>query len=63
MLAAITRAAKRREEESASKKEKESGVTCRDLSPARVTKVNEEKKRSPGPELEKNALQISWLQR
>ena len=59
VLAAITRAqAKRRsrEEESASKKEKESGVTCRNLSPARVTKVNDEEKRSPGPaELEKNA--------
>ena len=57
VLAAMTRAqAKRRsrEEESASKKE-EFGVTCRDLSPARVMKVNEEEKRSPGPaELEKN---------
>ncbi|KAL5467241.1 hypothetical protein EMCRGX_G031441 [Ephydatia muelleri] len=56
VLAAMTRAqAKRREEESASKKEKESGVTCRDLSPACVTKVNEEEKWSPRPELEKNA--------
>ena len=59
VLAAMTRAQAKqraREEESASKKEKESGVTCRDLSPARVTKMNDEEKRSPGPaELEKNA--------
>ena len=31
-------------------------LTCRDLSPARVTKVNDEEERSPGPaELEINA--------
>lgn len=41
VLAAMTRAhAKWEEKESAAKKE-ESGVMCRNLSPARVTKANE----------------------